>query len=164
MPWIKLVYYPRISQDNEIIKTHIVHDSVELEFLKDIKSRYGLDPESRSEIENLSIDPGGMIYLLNNAIKTEIDSLNVSVKPEHIILAIKRWTRKREIEKDVFRVYISDFMCIGVRENQYYKIGAWLASKQAEGYVAQMELIETLKISGGDESIIVMPRVADAEA
>jgi hypothetical protein len=143
MSWRRLVYYP------ELIKTHIVHDSVVDIVIEDISKRYEKIPSENVECESLRIDPGGMMCI-NAEPNTHVfkpDS-KVQVNPEHILGGTYRWTRTRELERSlpsdekIIKVYMSDYLCVVVPESMHTDIGAWLALMSAEGYVARAELAE----------------------
>lgn len=164
MSWIKLIYYPRLTKGGDSIKTHVVESSLEEIFTKNVLDKYGILPEERAEVAELSIDPGGMLCLFNQPIKAKIESRNISIKPEHILFATKAWTNKNEIANNAIRVYLSDHICAGVTTDLYYKIGAWLVNNYAVGYAARMDMVELFKVDGRDEHIIISPPPTNMDA
>lgn len=143
MSWIKLIYYP-----NDI-KTHIVHDSTEEIVINDVHKKYGFRPTQRVEIEKLSIDPGGFICMTYEPLETKVkEGEMVSVRPEHIINSIHRWSKNRILDESndekIYKIYMSRTEVICITESIYNEVGYWMTINKAAGYIADAEITEAL--------------------
>ena len=161
MSWSELDY-------NWAVKRHVVHDSVVEIAKRDVEAKHRCIPVGIQPVEDLHIDPGGMIFM-DSVIKevTLPDGSMVSVRPELILSALMVWTHHRVLDEalpngeKVIKVYCGSFHVAVMPESIYNKIGAWLAVSKAEGHVARMELVEALS---DVPNLLILPPPVEGEA
>jgi hypothetical protein len=139
----RVVFFP-----DHPVKTHFIHpDALEIT-LADIKSRNdGATPTEIHDEDVLRIDPGGMINTRAVPLTKDFGGCTVSVNPEHVVGAVYRWSKTRDLDEagTVVRVYMSDWICLGLPKSLHEEIGAWLYANQVTGLMARQELAEVLK-------------------
>ncbi len=139
MSWKRAVFYPDFD-----IKIHIIEPDTLYVGLSDIESKYGATPTSVEDVEELWIDPGGMLDMNSIPIEKNFGGLKVSVKPEHISFAILRWSKTREVSEGILKIYIGQFFCLIMTEKMHDRIGAWLMKNEDAGFKARLDMAERL--------------------
>lgn len=145
--------------------SHIVEDSCLEEHNKYIKEKYDAEPEWTKEVDQINLDPGGMMR--TNGSQTVIDTedeCKFVVNDEHIIPAIEYYfsidllinasERRidgeddsgytvRIIKDDIIKVY-QPFMILVMRADMYMDIAGSIEKLYLKGLNSYLELVSTL--------------------
>jgi hypothetical protein len=128
------------------VKNHYTTEDLLMELELYISENYQKKPIKCSEIKELHLDPGGMIFMRSEFLKTTIDGFSISVRPELLLTTIYVWAKriKKIKEKGIVKIYFNNFDVIVLPESLYYKIGAWLTSQKSAAYIARQEMENAL--------------------
>ena len=146
--------------------SHIVEDSCLEEHNEYIKNKYDAEPEWTKEIDEITLDPGGMVLV--NGSKTIIktsDGCRLVLNNEHILAAVEYYfslellidasERRmnipeddegytvRIIKDDIVKVY-QPFMILVMRADMYMNVCDAMEKIYMKGLSAYFDLIETL--------------------
>lgn len=144
------------------IKNHIIHESA-LDFVKkDLSNRYGVcDGAKTRSMEEVNIDPGGVLNMASEPIKATFEGVDITIKPEHILSAINSWANygveygRTNSGEEIYKVYLSTLEIVVLPKSLYESIGVWLAQLTHEGYSARMDIVSLLE---DIPSILVQPQ------
>ena len=140
----KIIYYP-------MLKNYFAPDQITLDITSDIKNRKNIEPISVENTKEIFIDPGGMLLIDTKPFTYTFDNLMFSVKPEHILGAIKNWgDYKKNIynEMEYFIVYPGPYDVLYLTPECHKNVGQWLFSLFGEGQNSTLDLVSRfVKIS-----------------
>lgn len=140
----KIIYYP-------MLKNYFVPSDVVSNITSEIKAKRNIDPVMVDDTSEIFIDPGGMLLLDTNPFTYTFDNIKFSVKPEHILSAIKNWGDYKKTfynEAEYYTVFPGPYDVFCLTPECHKNVGKWLFSLSGEGQNSTLDLASRiLKIS-----------------
>jgi len=161
--WYRVIY----NMEETGILPHVVHESLLDLHNRYIRERYNAEPSEVEELDDVWLDPGGMVCTLTEPYNITLDDeTNIKVKEEHICMVADYFFNKdmyklmgeaylenkrlkniqaRFLSDDAVKVYMAYYILVMDHET-YLKISSVLEGKYIKGLETYFKLVE--KLSG----------------
>jgi len=175
----------RVTYTKETIRPHIIHkDFLELHH-RYILERYAAAPKEVTEVDDILLDPGGMIALATEPITLAAENCMATIKSEHVCVVADYFFNKeiyelvksaydnneadpklraRFLSEDCMKIYM-EYNVLVMSPGDYLNISSKLDEHYISGLETYFNLIEKLSgINEFQELTYYFPNIEPAEA